>query len=114
MLPPWTKGASGFCLLRRLSSLRGGSQIGTVGLQRRKLLARSPTQLELPSASWKQLTGSGRVQNRQFDEAVRQIEAWLGRKLTDAEIERLHREISKGGYDLDEIVQIGIGLFGSP
>jgi hypothetical protein len=28
------------------------------------------------------------------------------------EIRRIHDEITKGGYGLDEIVAIGIGLFG--
>jgi len=54
------------------------------------------------------------VENKQFDEAVRRIERILGKKLSKDQIRRLHDEISKGGYGLDDIVSIGIGLFGSP
>ena len=55
--------------------------------------------------------GSNTKQNAAFVEAVRRIEAALGRKLTPDEIDRLHREISKQGYTLDEIVGIGLGMF---
>ncbi len=54
---------------------------------------------------------SNQTENRKFKEAVRQIEKLLGRKLTKDQIERLHREISKGGYDWKTIIEIGLGLF---
>jgi RHS repeat-associated protein len=55
--------------------------------------------------------GSNVVQNRQFDEAVRQIEKHCGRPLTKDERRRLHDIITKQGFGLDEIVQIGVGEF---
>lgn len=52
-------------------------------------------------------------QNDQAKGAVREIERKIGRKLTDAEREGLHRHISKQGYGYHEIVEEGIGLFGN-
>jgi len=54
---------------------------------------------------------SNRDQNRQFRAAVREIERILGRELTDDEWSRLHREISKEGYDFDAVVQVGRAMF---
>ena len=51
-------------------------------------------------------------QNKQFREAVRRINRKLGRRLTRNQIDRLHREISKEGMTLDEIVEWGVTLFG--
>jgi len=49
---------------------------------------------------------------RQFDEAVRRIEARCGgKKLTPDQRRRLHDAISKWGYGLDIIVEIGVGMF---
>ena len=50
------------------------------------------------------------VQNRQFKEAVRQIESRCG-KLSDDQKRRLHDEITRGGFSLPEIVEIGVGMF---
>ncbi len=55
--------------------------------------------------------GGNQAANRAFGEAVRQIERALGRKLTQDEVQRLHREISKQNYSLEEIVQIGVAMF---
>jgi len=52
-----------------------------------------------------------RQQNRQFREAVRQIERAVGRKLSFTERRRLHDEISKGNYALREIIDLGSGMF---
>jgi RHS repeat-associated protein len=57
--------------------------------------------------------GSNQSENSKFAEAVRRIERAIGRKLRPDQIERLHREISKLGYGLDAIVEIGKALFGS-
>ncbi len=54
---------------------------------------------------------SNREQNRQFDEAVRQIEKVLTRKLDAAERRRLHDEITRQDYDLQEIIEIGLAMF---
>lgn len=55
---------------------------------------------------------SNREQNRQFAEAVRQIEMKLGRDLSDDDKRRLHDEISGEGLTtIDEIVDWGISLF---
>ena len=48
---------------------------------------------------------------RQFDEAVRRIQARCGKKLTDDERRRLHDAITKQGYGLDIIVEIRVGMF---
>ncbi len=56
--------------------------------------------------------GDNRRQNRQFKEAVRRIERELGRKLSRNDIQRLHREISKQGLTLEEIVEWGLSLLG--
>jgi len=54
---------------------------------------------------------TNRDQNRQFDEAVRLIEVELRRELTASERRRLHDEISRHGYTIDEIVDIGLAMF---
>jgi hypothetical protein len=52
-----------------------------------------------------------RQQNRQFREAIRQIEGAIGRRLSFTERRRLHDEISKGDYTLREIIDLGSGMF---
>jgi hypothetical protein len=55
---------------------------------------------------------SNREQNRQFAEAVRQLEDRLQRKLSPDEIRRLHDEISGEGLTtVEEIVEWGLALF---
>ena len=56
---------------------------------------------------------TNRQQKRQFDEAVRRLEAILGReKLSKEERRRLHDEITKQGIKtIDEIVDWGRALF---
>lgn len=54
---------------------------------------------------------NNRQQNRQFKEAVRRIERDLGKKLSRDQIQQLHREISKQGFTLEEIIETGLGLF---
>jgi hypothetical protein len=51
-------------------------------------------------------------QNRQFRDAVREIERVIGRELTAPEWERLHREVSGMGFSFGTIVQIGVAMFG--
>ena len=51
------------------------------------------------------------AQNRQFDEAVRQIESRCGRKLEKADRRRLHDEITGQGFTIPEIIEIGVGMF---
>lgn len=51
-------------------------------------------------------------QNRQFRDAVREIERILGRRLRMSEWDRLHREISGMGYSFGTIVQIALAMFG--
>lgn len=55
---------------------------------------------------------SNREQNRQFAEAIRQLEQKLGRRLTRDEQRMLHDEIS-GEYlrTVNEIVEWGLALF---
>ena len=55
---------------------------------------------------------SNRDQNRQFRDAVREIERILGRQLTDSEWDQLHREVSGMGYSYGTIVQVGLAMFG--
>lgn len=54
---------------------------------------------------------SNREQNRQFDEAVRQIEKVLTRKLDAADRRRLHDEVTRQHYDLQEIIEVGLAMF---
>lgn len=54
---------------------------------------------------------SNRQQNRQFDEAVRQIEKILRRTLDAVERRRLHDEVTRQGYTLQEIIDIGLAMF---
>jgi hypothetical protein len=55
---------------------------------------------------------SNKDQNRQFRDAVREIERILGRQLTLDECDQLHREISGMGFSFDTIVQVGQAMFG--
>jgi hypothetical protein len=54
---------------------------------------------------------TNRDKNRQFDEAVRLIEVELRRKLTASDRRKLHDEITRHGYTIDEIVDIGLAIF---
>jgi hypothetical protein len=54
---------------------------------------------------------SNREQNRQFEEAVWQIERVLRRKLDAAERRRLHDGVTRQGYTLQEIIDIGLAMF---
>jgi hypothetical protein len=55
---------------------------------------------------------SNRDQNRQFRDAVREIERILRHRLTITEVDRLHREVSGMGYSFGTIVQVGLAMFG--
>ena len=50
-------------------------------------------------------------QNRQFRAAVREIERFIGRELTEDEWDRLHREVTKMRFDFDDVVQTGLSMF---
>ena len=52
------------------------------------------------------------VEDKQWKWILQQIARKLGRPLTKAEQRRLHNEISKQGYSVEEIVEIGISMFG--
>jgi len=52
------------------------------------------------------------AENKQFKDAVREIEKKIGRKLTKDEIRRLHDAISGEGYGYWDIVGIGEDMFG--
>jgi hypothetical protein len=52
------------------------------------------------------------VEDRQWRWVLQQIARRLGRKLTKGEERRLHEAISKQGYDVGEIVEIGVSMFG--
>jgi hypothetical protein len=54
---------------------------------------------------------SNTAQNKQFADAVREIEKRIGRKLSKNEIRRLHDAISGQDYDFHDIVEEGIGMF---
>jgi hypothetical protein len=53
-----------------------------------------------------------REQNRQFRAAVREIERIIERELTLEERDRLHREVRGQNYSFDDIVAIGVAMFG--
>lgn len=50
-------------------------------------------------------------ENKQFKEAARQIERTCGKSLTPDQRRRLHDLITKQGFSLKEIVEIGVGEF---
>lgn len=52
------------------------------------------------------------AQNKQFADAVREIERRIGRKLSKGEIRRLHDVISGQDYGFHDIVEEGVGMFG--
>lgn len=52
------------------------------------------------------------AQSKQFNDAVREIERQIGRRLTRDEKEQLHRAISKQNLGFHEIVAEGVGMFG--
>lgn len=56
--------------------------------------------------------GDNKGQNRAFREAVRRIERATGKTLDKDQIRQLHDEITKLGLTLEEIVDVGIALFG--
>ena len=45
------------------------------------------------------------AQNKQFNDAVRQAERETGKKMSQDQIQRLHREVSKQDYSFKEIVE---------
>jgi len=56
--------------------------------------------------------GNNQDQNRAFKEAVKRIERAIGKTLDKDQIRQLHDEITKLGLTLEEIVDVGIALFG--
>jgi hypothetical protein len=50
-------------------------------------------------------------QNQQFGRAVQAIQQRCGKYLNKDQIQQLHRAISKWRYSLDEIVEMGVGMF---
>jgi hypothetical protein len=50
-------------------------------------------------------------ENKQFSDAVREIERRIQRKLSRSEQRRLHDEISGQQFDFHEIVEVGLSLF---
>ncbi len=57
---------------------------------------------------------NNQAQNGQFEDAVKEIEKRIGRKLTQDEVRRLHEEISGQGYGFHDIVSLGVAMFGKP
>ena len=55
---------------------------------------------------------SNKAQNKQFADAIREIEKRVGRKLSKDEIRRLHDAISGQDYGYHDIVEEGVGMFG--
>lgn len=57
--------------------------------------------------------GNNQAQNKQFADAVREIERRIGRRLSQDEIRRLHDAISVQDYGYHDIVEEGVAMFGS-
>ncbi len=77
--------------------------------------------LLLASKAGRDLSGSkqkkgtprnNQAQNKQFDEAVRQLRKNHNINMTQDKIRRLHNAVSHRGYDLQEIIETGLDLFG--
>ena len=56
--------------------------------------------------------GNNRAQNRQFDDAVQEIQRRIGRNLSADDRRQLHDSISGQNMGYHEIVEEGISLFG--
>jgi hypothetical protein len=56
--------------------------------------------------------GNNQAQNKQFNDAVREIERKIGRRLTPDEKRQLHDAISGQNYGYHEIVEEGLLMFG--
>lgn len=54
---------------------------------------------------------SSENQNKQFNDAVKEIERKIGKGLSKDQRNKLHRDISGRDYGYHEIVEEGIGLF---
>ena len=57
---------------------------------------------------------SNKAQNKQYKQAVKEIEKIIGRKLDKEDLTRLHEAITGEGYGFWEIVITGVEMFGSP
>ncbi|MFO0174162.1 MAG: DUF4157 domain-containing protein, partial [Aphanizomenon sp.] len=57
--------------------------------------------------------GNNQAQNKQFADAIREIERRIGRKLSNGEIRRLHDAISGQDYGYHDIVEEGVEMFGN-
>lgn len=55
--------------------------------------------------------GNNQAQNKQFNDAVKEIEKRTGTRLTQDQVTKLHYEISKKGLGYQQIVNTGLGLF---
>lgn len=55
--------------------------------------------------------GPNTAQNKQFRDAVKEIEKQIGNGLKDNQIDQLHDEISGKNYSYWDIVEEGIGMF---
>ncbi|MBL7816714.1 MAG: hypothetical protein JNL70_16960 [Saprospiraceae bacterium] len=51
------------------------------------------------------------AQNKQFNDAIQEIQRKIGRKLSDNERQRLHHEISGQNFSYKEIIEHGIAMF---
>lgn len=52
------------------------------------------------------------VQNKSFDDAIREAERKIGRTLSPAERRSVHEAITKQGYGYHQIVDEAVGRFG--
>ena len=55
--------------------------------------------------------GPNHAQNKQFDDAIKNIEKKIQRKLSKDQRELLHREISGKDYSYKDIIDEGVGMF---
>ena len=55
---------------------------------------------------------NNQAQNKQFDEAGRELRKNHNINMTQDKIRRLHNAVSHRGYDLQEIIETGLDLFG--
>lgn len=52
------------------------------------------------------------AQNKQFSDAIKEVERQLGRRLTKDERDLVRRQISGQGYGYHGIVEEALGMFG--
>ena len=109
-LPGVELGADGLLAISATGTVvtAGAAASATAGLASAVTAAGTQSQM-----SGDRTPGSNTAQNRQFADAVQEGERRIGRKLTDAQVRRIHDAISHENYSYHEIVDLVVSMFGN-